>query len=139
MCDSWSSLQDSILRRMEFGSRIVLFWYMGWCKLGRIRASFGGSYTEEASMTSRGCEMAGCVAQVQTWLQLAARHPAISQDHSRTAERGEGFVNPLVLPALRSNGCATRVKSWMRGRECFENRQRSLCSGRRVGSAILLR
>jgi len=101
VCDSWSSLQDSVPRRMEFGSRVVLFWYMRWCELGRIRASFGDCYNETADMTSRDCEMAGCLAQVQTWSQLAAGRPTPDcQSHSRTTEDVRGSCEPFSFASL---------------------------------------
>lgn len=52
-------------------------------------------------MTSCGYEKAGCLARVQTWLQLAARHTIPdSQDHSRTAERVEGPCEPSSFTSL---------------------------------------
>lgn len=52
-------------------------------------------------MTSRGSKKAGCLAQVQTWLQRAARRPTPdSQGHSRTAGRHERSREPFSLTTL---------------------------------------
>ena len=88
---------------------------MGWCGLEHVRASSGGCYSE-ASMTSRGWKLAGCLAQVLNPGRNILRdiEPQNSEAIHNRRKGLDGLVNPLASPALRSNGCATRVKLWMK-------------------------